>query len=293
MKKTITITLILILLFAFTACSRKNRLYTVALPSGGSYGSSAAIELDGFDYEPGSDRFVDESIEKTREFTLDGLSYKGEYQYTERSSFYECETDVYRSEGANGFVCECNISKRDGSVAAYSFSMKNGYETRNGNKSYEDCKMLAEATAKRITGTNDLVFVENGAVKEAKNVPGCGDVYEYTFVRMLGKYKTNIVITVGVNTDGWAVYCDAVLDQSYTGLLLDKGFIIKTKAMDDKYFDKKIKSLYKGADVKWEQTDSCFAKLKDGSLCVIYDIAVTEKDKSPETVKLLRYVDNK
>ena len=124
-------------------------------------------------------------------------------------------------------------------------------------------------------------------------MPECGDVYEFSFVRMLGRYKTNIVITVGVNTDGWAFSCDMGVNPSYTGLLLDKGFMIKTKALDDKYFDKKIKSLYRGKDVSWEQTDSCFAKLKDGSLCVIYDIAVTEKDKSPETVKLLRYVDNK
>ena len=109
---------------------------------------------------------------------------------------------------------------------------------------------------------------------------------------MIGDFKTNIEIKVGVNTDGWAYSCDKGANPSYNGLLIDKGFMKKAEPADDKIIDRKIKSLYRSDDVTWEQTDSCFAKLKDESLCVIYDITVTPKGKSPETVKLLRFVEN-
>ena len=109
---------------------------------------------------------------------------------------------------------------------------------------------------------------------------------------MIGGFKTNIEIKVGVNTDGWAYSCDKGANPSYNGLLIDKGFMKKAEPADDKIIDRKIKSLYRSDDITWEQTDSCFAKLKDESLCVIYDITVTPKGKSPETVKLLRFVEN-
>ena len=287
MKKTISLLLLLVLLLAFASCSGKNKLYVVELPlTAASENRFAGIEIDGFDYE----RITDDSVQKTRQITVDGLEYTCVYQYTEISPYYKCSCDVYCAEGNNGFACKIKLNKETGGVVMYSYGFENGYVTKKGDKSYEDCKKIAEETAKRNTGTRDLVFVEKSADKEPKNDEKHGDVYEFTFVRMIGGFKTNIEIKVGVNTDGWAYSCDMGANQSYDGLFVDRGFMHNPDESDSKTIDKKIKSVYKSQkkNIKWEITDRYFAKLKDGTFGMIYDIAVTTENGAVETVKLFK-----
>ena len=284
MKKIITAIIITVMILTCAACSNKKAVYLISLPENGYYEKSASLEL-GF----GDGHYKDEKAEQTRQIVIDSLTYTGEYMYTDNSPYYDCNADVYKIDNGKGFTCECKIAKKSGAVISYSFSVEN-YSQKVSDKSYEDCKLLAREAAVRAAGNGDYVLKNDNADQKPEHTDGCGDVYTFYFVRMLEKNKTNIVVTVRINTGGWICSCDTGANQSYDGLFTDRGFMHSPDEADSKTIDKKIKSVYKSEkkNIKWEITDRCFAKLKDGTFGVIYDIAVTTENGAVETVKLFK-----
>ena len=272
-------------IFACAACSNKKAVYLIGLPENGSYDKSVTLEL-GF----GEETKTDPEAEKTRQITIDGLPYTCEYEYTEYSPYYECDADVYKFENDSGFVCECKVSRKNGAVTSYGFSLKNGYNQMYADKSYEECKNYALFSAERVAGNGDYVLINEDAEQKPEHTLDRGDVYTFQFVKMAAENKTNVIVTVCVNTGGWTCSCDTGANQSYAGIYDVRGFMHHPDEADSKTIDKKIKSIYKSQKnkIKWEIADRCFARLKDGTFGIIYDIAVTTENGSVETVKLFK-----
>ena len=287
MKKIIiALALTVVMLFA-VSCGANKKVLVLQLPEGGSYNGSASVELDLSDKTE-----TDENAVKTKELYIDGLTYTGEYRHTKISPFYECDTEVYHIDAANGFYCDCEISKTTGLATSYTFGYGNGYKTVSGAKTYEQCYETALSTAKRVCGNGEYVLLEDKSTKTPVNSPEHGDGYEFCFLRMIGEYKTNVVVTVGVNTDGWAYKIDSGANASYASIAAERWFMDRQKdVMDD--INKKMKSLYKpSGKLVWIIEDSCFVKLKDGTLGSIYYINVhLEESGRTEPLVLFRPVE--
>lgn len=290
MKRTLSILLLLVFCFAFCSCSAKPRIHLVGYGESGGISSETEPEMDlQFEFKQIGD------INRTHDITIDDTVFIGKYETTCISSLYKCDTDQFFYKDDSGLFIQFCINRDTDEAVFYTIGYLRDYPMPPSEKtlSYDECYQLAlEELGKRVNAEEYVPCHQENFVKPVHDKRE-GDIYTFSFMKMLDQYETNAVIDISVSADyGVKSYSardvrsiDCISDISRIAKVIDSA---ETQAM----LDEKIRSIY-GAyyeDLVWTVSSRTVMKLRSGKEAIQYSVHVTSEGYESYSVVFLLMV---
>ena len=275
MKKALTVTLVLLLALSFCACTlRKDHVLITGFGDGGDdYLGEVSVE---YDLLRSTKQVGDKN--RTYEASIEGIVCTGVYDHTVFVPYYKCDTDFYTCSDDSGLEIQFGVNRASDKLVLYNLSYTDGYVIQSDDKTYEECYQIALSELGRHLNASDYVPHNLGEITKPLHDTNRGNVYTYFFKKASDEFKTNILVTIMVNSDGWVCYYCAMEDPS---LDLSKDHSAAVEAMNSErtleLLDAKIRSIYSKCDqdkLTWDIKNKFISKLRSGKECVQFEIHV-------------------
>jgi hypothetical protein len=287
MKRFFSALLIFVCLCLLFSCTQKKDFLVVGYTEGASFYSSISNDID-----LSNERKVLDVDARTYETVINGERIVGQYEATFITPVCKCDADIYRGFASDGAEVSFWINRETKKTVLYSIRYPDGYRTKTDDRSYDDCLQIAKEVLASYDKDGQYTQQPSNTGDKPTENESRGKVYSYYFVKTALEKKTNIIVTIKVNTDGFVVEFNAQFEPS-----MDKNDIECLKTyVPDQEIDIKIKdevlSLLKtelrdNADIS--NRDATYFKLNDGHLYVQYDVEI--KIGVCDYIRLLQQID--
>lgn len=205
--------------------------------------------------------YTDDAVDTV--FTLDfqNTNYQGEYWYSVVENNNTYISDFYKVE--HGWF---SINRETKELLSVLFS---DYE--KGNKTKEECKILAEAVAKQYIDIDKYYF------EESVN----GDFYGFKYTKLINAYPTNETLNVAFSNGGTLVSFGKNMLNEYNVDSISQDEEERLDELVSRQTTNAAKERFLEEDDKIIETTYNYVKL-DGKICVIYNFHIVREIKESD-----------
>ena len=242
------------------------------------------------DIKLGTTTYVDAPNKKMMQITVNGITYKADYEQSQKGYLYNEDFNLYRSVD-DTYIIEMSVNKNTGIVDMCMLVNKKYLSSKDPTQklNQDECTEIAYKILGQYVNSEEytLTCVE----KDYRTTGGRYDIYQYWFYRIIDGVVCNdsayIVITEYGDLYGYQFTC--------LGEMKDAVVPSEEELSDMRVaVDNKIKSIYanveKSYGVEYEIRDEYFVRLADGKYAMEYVVDVNLIPNDPEGFKLIEKI---